>query len=269
MSLIDERQIVYINSRDRLTGADGDFTYAINLRPGNEFDHVVCLQAGIPKSYYPVQDGYNYLTLTELGHSITLFLTPGSYTRNSLAVAIGALLTAGSSTLGHGWSYTVAYPNANKNVDTGLYTITVTGNTGQPALTFDSVTFLDEMLGFAASSTNVFSGGALTSTQVVDLQPFSSIQIHSDIVYNEFATAQNTDTLQTVFANVGSAPFSFIQWVCPDIEGFSHNFASRGTSTARFYLTDEDGIPLDLNQDSVIDPPTETSVIRSVVLRRA
>lgn len=245
MAKIDDKQIVYINSRDRLTGNDGNFTYNINLKSGNDFDRVTCLQAGIPKSYYSVQSGINYFTLTEISTNTIIQLTPGNYTRNSLAVTLATLLTANSP---NNWTYTVGIPNVNTTVDTGKYTYGVSGNgADQPSFTFDAITDVWELMGFLKSSTNPFLSNQLISTNVVNLQPFNSIQIHSNLVSNAWQTGNNTDILQSVFANVGSAAYSNISWVCMEPEAYSQILASGSTSTASFNLTDEDGISLDLN----------------------
>ena len=48
---------VYINSRDRISGTDENFSYNIQFPEGFDFTHVVCLNALIPKSYYLIQSG--------------------------------------------------------------------------------------------------------------------------------------------------------------------------------------------------------------------
>ena len=54
-----------------------------------------------------------------------------------------------------------------------------------------------------------------------------------------------------IFANVGSAPYSNIQWICQDIEAWSQNLASSNTGTARFFITDEIGTSINLNNISL------------------
>jgi len=65
---------VYINSRDRLSGTDENFTYNIQFPDGFDFTHVVCLNVLIPKSYYLIQaDGQeNNFQLVENGVSVTV-----------------------------------------------------------------------------------------------------------------------------------------------------------------------------------------------------
>lgn len=244
MSKIDDKQIVYINSKDRNSGTDDNFEFNIKLKPNNTFDRVTLLQVGIPKSYYSLQNGFNYFTLVELGVSTTITLTPGNYTRTSLSLTVKSKLNSLSP---HSWVYNVVFANSQTSVDTGTYTFSVTSNTGQPSFIFDNITFMDEMLGFASGSTNTFVANTIESTQVCDLQPFSCIQIHSNAVSNKFAANLNTDILQSVFMNQGSASYSFVSWDCPDVDAFSHDLASSNISTATFYLTDEDNVAINLN----------------------
>ena len=48
---------VFINSRDRISGTDENFTFNIQFPTGFDFDSVVVLNAIIPKSYYLIQNG--------------------------------------------------------------------------------------------------------------------------------------------------------------------------------------------------------------------
>lgn len=246
MSKIDYKQIVYVNSHDRLTGTNSNFTYKISLRPDAEFDRVTLLQASIPKSYYNVNTGYNYFTLTENGLTATVSIPIGTYTRNSLSLILTSSLNSSSP---RGWTYSVTYPNAYLTTDTGKYTYTVSGNAGlQPSFTFDTITLIYELMGFNTNSVNIFSANILTSSNVVNLQPFNCIQIHSNIVANDFSGSQTAaDILATVIANTGSASYSNISYQCWEPESFSHNLSSNGTGVASFNLTDEDNIPIDLN----------------------
>lgn len=245
MSKIDEKQIVYINSTQRDSGTDSNFMFSINLTKGNQFDRICCLQAGIPKSYYSVQTNFNYFTLTEGVLSTTIIVPIGNYTRTSFASSLKTLLNTSSP---NGYTYNVTFPNSLTTVDTGLYTYSVTGNGGvQPVISFDTTTFINDLMGFVKGSTNAFLADTLNSTIVVNLQPHSSILIHCDLVSNPTQIGVNTDVLQAVFANISSAPYSNMQWICPDIEAFSQIMSNNTTNQAHFYFTDEEGNPIDFN----------------------
>lgn len=244
MSIIDDKQFVYINSIQRLNGTSSDFSISINLKPNNEFDRVTLMKAGLPKSFYSVQTGSNTFILSENGVQTTCTLNTGNYTRNALATVLTSLLTTRSS---QGWIYTVSFPNSLSQSDTGFFTYRVTGNGSQPSLIFTTGSLMNELCGFARSSTNVFVTNTLVSTQVCNLQPFNCIQVHSDIVSNPYQTLGNTDILESVFANTGSAPYSFISYQCTDVEASSQLISSGNTGFCRIYLTDEEGVPINTN----------------------
>ena len=76
------RSILYINSSNRISGTDGQFTIKLPSNFLHDFDKVAVLAANIPKTYYQVQDGFNTFTLVEGLSNITitvpLVLTPGA-----------------------------------------------------------------------------------------------------------------------------------------------------------------------------------------------
>ena len=86
MIITSDKQIVYVNSRNRESDSDNDFIYNIELRPNNDFTHVVILQASISKSFYTIQTGYNIFTLVENGQQATVSLPAGNYTRKSMSL---------------------------------------------------------------------------------------------------------------------------------------------------------------------------------------
>lgn len=246
MSYIDSSQIVYINSRDRTSGTDSNFTFNLGLVNGSNYDRVTLLQCTIPKSYYSVITGHNYFTLTEGIDEVVIYMTPGNYNRNSFALSLKSSLNTYSP---NNWTYNVTYPNASTDVDTGKYTYTVSGNSSQPEFTFDTVTFIDELMGFIQSETEVlnypFTADTLVSDTVINMQPYQCVQIHSSVVKTK-GQGKNTNILQTIIANSGNSSYSNISYLCPDIDSFSHELIDN-TNLASFYLTDEDNIPLDLN----------------------
>jgi hypothetical protein len=255
MSKIDESLILYVNSTDRVSGSDSDFTYKIPVPINNNFDRIVCLEASIPKTYYTVLDGYNYFDMQEGASPLyRIFVTPGNYTKNGLAIVLGQLLHAGSMALGNNHQYTVTYPDINTGVDDGKYTFNLSNNGGVQSTFYfyGREIFIHESLGFVPNSVNHFVANVLKSTHVIDLQPFNCCQIHTDLVSNDLGSDYNAnDVLQTVFINNDSPPYQSVLFQCDDFEAYSHKLSSNTKQFARIYLTDEDDIPLDLNQNSM------------------
>lgn len=246
MGLIGERQTVYINSHDRTSGTDANFTYSINLRPNNRFDRITLLKCGIPKSFYNVQSPYNTFVLTEVGVNATITVPVGNYTRTSFQTVIQSLLNSNSP---HGYTYAVSIPTIASAADTGMYTYNVSVNSSnQPTFDFTaSTTYIYELMGFAKNTKNTFSGNVLTSTTVINMQPLSTIQVHCNLVSNEVMTGNNTDILQTVYATAGSSSFSNIVWICPDADAYSQRLSSGTSNILSIKLTDEDGFDINLN----------------------
>src|SRR5699024_3471995 len=92
MSIIRNKKLYYINSRNRLNGDNSEFSYQIELPTPNYYDHVVVLQAVIPKSYYLVQEGYNTFKIMMFAYyqgdeypagEWIVNIPPGNYTRRS------------------------------------------------------------------------------------------------------------------------------------------------------------------------------------------
>lgn len=235
---IQNPHYVYINSRDRISGTDENFTYNVQFPDGMEFTHVVCLNVLIPKSYYLIQSNgvENQFQLDENGTTVLIHVPIGSYLLNSFRTIVGQLLTNASP---HGLIYTLSYP-ASSGPDTGKWTFTQ--NNGAIQSTIICNTHLFEPLGFLPSSTNSFVGTTLESTCVIKLQSEDRLLIHSNIANNP----SKDDILASINAAT-SVNYSSIAWECPSPEFYCHALSSKNNNSYSFTLTDEDGEVISLN----------------------
>ena len=121
---VTNEYFVFINSRNRESGTDENFTYNIQFPQGFDFTHVVCLNALIPKSYYLIPSGpfENAFQLKEGNTTVTVTVPTGSYLLSAFQTVIGTLLTNASP---NGLTYTVSYPSLS-GPDTGKLTYTHT-----------------------------------------------------------------------------------------------------------------------------------------------
>jgi hypothetical protein len=184
MSIPNNKHFVYVNSRNRIAGTDANFTYNIDFPPDRKFDHVVLLEALIPKSYWLVQTGYNLFALQENNQTVQISVPTGCYALAQWMNQISALLTSASP---NGWVYTVTYPSLSNPAvlnEQGQLVYTVTGNSSQPSLIFDTHCVLYEPMGFQQNSVNVFSNNTLQSTCVIKMQSEDRLMIHSNCVNN-------------------------------------------------------------------------------------
>jgi hypothetical protein len=236
-------QIYYINSYNRLSGTNSNFSYLLpNINEGA--NRVVVLSASIPKSYYLIQSPYNTFQVIENGITYLITVPPGNYNRKSLVIVVQALLNNELE-----YTYAITYPSVNSQADDGKYTYTVSNNLGdQPIFLFNTINDdLHEALGFNADSSNYFVENQLKSSNVIKLSLEDSIFLHSDLCQN---TAGN-NILQTVFTTANPT-FSSILF-----ENKSPGFNNKSLTTNRnnvynFYLTDENNTPLDLNGQNFV-----------------
>lgn len=234
------RRIYYINSRNRLSGSDSDFTFEIDMKGLKDPTHVVLLSCYIPKSYYLFQDGSNTFTLDENTSQATITIPVGNYSVNSLKTKLKTLLDAGSP---NGWTYTISTPSTG-DAQTGKLSYAVSGNGGvQPDFIFTNVVY--EQLGFEANSTNSFVGNALTSVNIINLQVEPTLFLHSDIIQD------SDNVLQEIFVS-NNLNYSGIVFENKNSKDYAKPISSKTNNVYRFYLTNESSEKIDLNGLNVV-----------------
>lgn len=227
--------IVYVNSRERVSGTDSDFLYSIQMPQDRIMDSVVVLNALIPKSYYLIQEGFNTFQLQEGSTIVTITVPVGSYILSGWTSTLSSLLTAASP---NALTYLVTYPTAANQTGKLLYT--QSNGAIQSALIFTNLLF--EPFGFQQSTTNLFTGTTLVSATVIKLQSEDRLLIHSDCVQNP-----STDNVLVSINAVSNVNFSSIAYINYHPEYNSHTLNSGKNSTFRFTLTDENNNIMDLN----------------------
>lgn len=236
---IDSKKTFYIDSNNRNTGTTSDFTVSLNINQSDEFTHACIIQCLIPKSYYLIQAGSNTFQLKEGVSTVTITVPIGNYSRRSFQSIVSGLLNTSSPNL---WVYTISYPNTTVSGDTGKFTYSVSGNSSQPQFILGSAVIY-EQLGFPPSTTQTFVGNTLTSINVIKMQREDALYLHSDIVQNK----EGDNVLQAMFASADSPTFSNIVYRVIDIEANSKQMVTSKGNVYRFFLTNESGIPMDLN----------------------
>ncbi len=234
MSIIDDDnyEVFYVNSRKRLNGDDSDFTFSLAIDRNKKYNRIALLDVSIPKSFLLIQDSYNTFTLREGVNDFTITIRAANYNRNSFrSVLQDALNTAGA------YTYTITNDNLNTIGDDGKYTYSVSGNSGdQPYFVVGENMY--EQLGFDKNTTYQFSANSLKSANVVSFTNETTLFLHCDRCTNK-----NDDILQNIIS-VGTSDYSYVTWENKDIEINSKIFTSNDIDNVRFYLTDENNIPI-------------------------
>jgi len=232
-----KNQVFYINSFNRTSGTDSDFFINLDMDRNNTYDRVVLLDASIPKTYYVVQNGYNTFQLTENTSTVTITIPYGNYNRSSFKNVVTTQLNANSP---NGYTYAITNQNIQTTQDTGNYFFSVTGNGAvQPIFTF--TTNLYEQFGFNANSSNQFVSNSLQSVNITNLQPESTLFIHSDICQN-----YQDNVLQNIIS-ASNPDYSYIVFQNPNPREYSKVFRTGFSGSFYFKLTDENGTVINLN----------------------
>ena len=234
------KAIFYINSAQKISGTDGQFSYFLPITWIIPFDRAVILSANIPKVYYQVQSNYNTFVLLEERNEATITIPQGTYTRTAFASNLASLLTSNSPS---GFIYTITIPNTITGPETGKFTYVVSNNgSTQPQFVFSGNNNIHEIMGFFASSICVFSGNQLISTTVCNFAIETCLFIHSDICYNELT---QDNILQEIYTS-GIGYNSYVSYTNFNAKLYSKKIMNK-SQVYNFALTDEFGTPLDLN----------------------
>jgi hypothetical protein len=228
-----------INSKFRQSGSHESFQYRLDMPPGNHYTHIAVKAASIPRSYYLVQDGYNFFYLQEPGAAEAKVTVPaGNYRGTTFTRLLPTLINAASS---HAWVYTVSYPNTSTEADTGKFTYGVTGNGGsQPAFRIPDDSDLSEQLGFETGSTNGFVADTLVAPNVGKFILEDCLYLHSSLV------DEPVDILQEIYT-AGSVDFGNITYVAQDLMVNCRKMKHTSGNCYSFALTNELGHKMSLN----------------------
>ena len=70
------QRIYYINTLNKLEGANENFSYTLGIPEHQLYNRVVVLSASVPNSFYLIQDDFNTFILSENGTDTVITITP-------------------------------------------------------------------------------------------------------------------------------------------------------------------------------------------------
>lgn len=228
----------YVNSLNRVEGNGSTFSFKLNADI-SKYDRVVILDASIPKSFYIINDRNNQIIVEENSVERIIYMPDGNYTRTSFVNVMTTKLNDGAPS---GWTYTVS--NASASIqDNGKLIYSVTGNSGvQPIFKFPYAETIYEQMGFDLYSDNAFVGDTITSTNVINLAQESTLFLRSDI-----CVSNNSDNILQSFMCASNNMYSIFNFVNPDPIFYSRKLSNNTSNVFTFYLTDENGVEINLN----------------------
>lgn len=231
----ENKQLFFINSRNRLTGTDSNFTIKLNINQNINYTHISLVNASIPKTFYSVPSGSSFV-VNENGNLININVPVGNYSRNSFKLVLQTLLNTHCS-----YTYIMTYENITRTQDTGKYFWTVSGNSGIQPIFILSNSGLYEQLGFNRDSSNTFVGDSLQSVNCCNLNAENNLVLHSNIVDDG-----NNGMLSNILSS-SSNSFDYIIYNNNRLHELSRKIVRSKGDLYSFSLTNEDNIPIDLN----------------------
>eukprot|EP00732_Lithocolla_globosa_P003929 Lithocolla_globosa_v1_NODE_3368_length_1689_cov_3.545900.p1 type:complete len:269 gc:universal NODE_3368_length_1689_cov_3.545900:1128-322(-) len=240
MNPIITKQLIYIDSVNRISGTHTDFTYKIEL-PQEEYNKVVVLDCTIPKSYYTVNSRNITMVVEENSIQRTITIPVGNYSRKSFR---NVLQTQLNTNPGSGYSYTVSFDSSSLSGDTGKYTYTVVTSNPQPIFIF--TTGLTDVIGFDPNSSYTFSADTLVSQNVINFRPKITLYLRS----NMCQSAINNNILQNILST--EADFDYIRFQNQAVSEYAKDFSKVQSNIYSFTLVDEDNVIVDLNGLNIV-----------------
>ena len=227
-----DKDVVYVNSYERISGTSSSFTIDISqqVRPVNNFDSIVLLNASIPKSYYLINDYTNTFQISESGFPTkTITITNGNYSLSALTSALNTLIAAAG--LNKTYVFSVSQITGKSTItSSGSGSSLIFGNTSPwRILGFTKTTYAIPLVG---------STYTVTSPNVVNLQLTNTIEVMSNVVDKALLSA----------IIPSQSDFGAILYTERNAGLVSKPLSSKQFNSIQIYLLDGiTGQPIDLN----------------------
>jgi hypothetical protein len=241
------RQVSYlfVNSKNRITGTPSDFTVNFNNElikaPKNHYIQLSVEQVSINRSWYSIQEGLNTFDIVDSNSNTTTVTFPiGYYTVNDVRARLQQVLS----------TWNIIYDKR-----TNKFNITRPSNAVSWYKFIFFNTAISNLLGYDVTEQPTFTLATMTleSSKPARVNEDASILIHTDITRQKFSAIDNITPILTesdVLCSVPiqSAPFDNVVYIKSNDE-FTYNVLAPSIHRVRFYITNEEGTPLQLAYD--------------------
>jgi len=207
--------------------------------------------ARIPKSFYTLQSQHEIsFTLEEDSLTREISFVEGNYNVVSFPIILKQLLEAASLDMGHAYVYNITYPDDFTEVQTELYTYTVSNNGGiQPKFIFteENSRRIVDLMGFDFDQTVQFDTDVLYGQYSVSFQLTKYLVIRSNICVN----TGNSDADSSVLARLDISNVKngdTLDWQMTSLED-SSRILRKDSNVFAFSIYDDRGRLLDLFED--------------------
>ena len=246
--MVNRSQLVFINSKQRLTGQPFEFTMNFNdgLLKADKgcYMRLTVQEATINRSWYSIQSGTNSFSIVDSNNTIVNVTLPIAY-YNAIDVR-----TELARLLPVGWS--VTYERK-----TNKFTFT-RPNDAVAWYKFVFTSTLYEILGFRSGEepTMTIASPAVTSTVPIRVNEENAVVIHTDLPRNKFSAIDNHNANNKSFKEstimckipIQCAPFDNVVY-SNQTDTFQFDLTDGNIGSVRVWVTDENDRVLELPYD--------------------
>lgn len=232
--------IIYINSKNRISGSPWDFTINFNdnliKAPKGCYIRLTVQQVSINRSWYSIQSGYNTFQITDnLGGNQTITIPIGYYNATDLRTQLQSQLT----------TWTITYDKKlNK------YTFTSPAFTG--GIIWRKFVFtnnsISDLFGFDQTETPQFTSASpsVVSSKPIKVNEDNCILVRTNLPRQKMSALDNlsniiveSDVLCSI--PIQSAPFDNVVYNRNNGGDFTYNILTPTINGVRIYITNEQG----------------------------
>ena len=231
-------RIMYVDSKNRINGTSSNFQLNLQL-PNNTWDHVVLMQASIPKSWYLISTILNNNTfIYQEGSGVfnTITIPDGSYNKISMTIVLKSLLQS-VTTFGLN-AFSITYSNNQSAQDTFKYTFSSISTTISKLIFSNNN--LATILGFNNNSTNSFSIIPLIAPNAYNFASITRLFIKSTL-----SNYADRSILQEIFQSQPDQ--SIVYYNQLEINSNAKLFTENNDDIFSFVIQDRYGNVVDLN----------------------
>lgn len=249
MSILQPTSLIFITSKNRISGTPWDFNINFNNElikaPKGHYIQLSVEQVSINRSWYSIQEGYNTFDfVNNIGGFMRVTLPPGYYNAADLRAQL-------QSQIGH--IFTITYDKKVNKFTFTAYNFSGGVTWWKFGFTIESVA---QMFGFNLTDSPMMTVASPTvvSSKPIKVNEDANILIRTNLPRQRFS---GIDNLKPTFIEsdilcsipILSAPFDNVVFSRNSITNFTYNILAPTIHGVRIYVTNEDDVFLKMPYD--------------------
>jgi hypothetical protein len=239
-----EKNLIYINSKDRISGTSSDFEISfsdLQLTSSEDSDlYLQLVDCVIPNSFYNINTNNNQFEL----NSTVLTISPGNYNIKELISELNTQIKSVDTHLTASYNSITSIVKIHHN------------SSHTSTLNFDVDNSIHDVLGFEKQSYTIAGNSDLFGTGLCNIGTDICLYLHSNIPNQNLMSLPDSEHLQksTILSRIPILVphFSNIYFNSSGNENYRQKLPHKRLDTINFKITDSKMRTLELNDDFVL-----------------